>query len=708
MVHSYPDIYTLPLEVIATAQEGAYATASFVVGNSGTSDLHYSTAPQQDWLGAAPAEGTLAPGGIETVEITLDATELSAGVHAGQVNLASDDPDEGIYPVPVVLTVEPAPILWYLSHTIDDDALGTSSGDGDGYLEAGENAEMVVTIRNSGTLDATGVTATLATTDEYVIVQDGEENFPTIPGHSSGVSLDDFDIAITPDCPEGHVIDFELYLEVLEGVVQTGSFSVEVKSMSSVSGAVTDRTGLPITGASVHYSGPASGTEPVDRSGAYRISALPAGVYKIYATAPGTLESDWVDLVLPPDRAGVDFALGAPDIQVAPAEFDLSIGPGEVIERTLTIENLGDLDLEYDIEITGTGEDLLLNEVHTGDSDWVELYNASGSGIDMEGWLFSWTSTIGESDEHILPSFMLEPYSFAVLSEEGGPHSSTVIHLGRNIWWDHVHGGTAEMLAPSGRAIDFLRWGGSARPPSPGTSWREARPLPTPQGEAEVLARNMWSNDRDLWADWRIETALTPAAANPGAWGGGSTPWLSCSPAGGTLGPGESRSVIVTVDGGLLGEGIGVGEGIGEGRIIVLSNDPDESAVTVPVVVIPDFPIGEFLLELEASYAADRLSLNFFLGAPEPALWITFLVLPSPTERVIPLWAAPLSGIDPPVEIPITLSFPDTGWVEIRTGLLTADGVRAADIARVDTGSDIDEHSQMMQVDTYEDHIEHR
>jgi len=693
LVHSYPDVYTLPLSVSATIQEGACATASFVVGNSGTSDLHYSTAPQQDWLGAAPAEGTLAPGGIETVELAIDATELSAGVHAGQVNLASDDPDEGIYTVPVVLTVEPAPVLWYLSHTIDDDALGTSSGDGDGYLEPGERAEMAMTIRNSGTLDATGVTATLAATDEYVTIDDGEEEFLTIPGHSSGVSLDDFDITVSPDCPEGHVIDFdlifELHLEVLEGVAQTRSFSVEVKSMASVSGTVTDRAGLPIIGASVHYSGPASGTEPVGSGGAYRLSGLPAGSYTLYALAPGTLESDPVDLGLPPDRAGVDFALGAPDISIAPAEFHLSMVPGEVIERILTVENSGDLDLEYDIEIIGTGEGLLLNEVHTGDSDWVELYNASDSEIDMEGWTFFWTSTHGESDEHILPSFMLDPYSFVLLSEEDGPHSSTVIHLGRNIWWDHAHGGTAEMLGPGGRAVDFLRWGGSARPPSPGTSWREVRPLPTPQGETEGLARNRWSNDRDLWADWRIETALTPAAANPGAWGGGSAPWLSCSPAGGTLGPGESRSLIVTVDGGLLGKGIG------EGKIIVLSNDPDESAVTVPVAVIPDFPIGEFLLELDASYVADRLSLNFFLGAPDPALWITFLVLPSPAERVIPLWAVPLSGIDPPVEIPITISFPGTGWVEIRTGLLTADGVRAADIARVDTGAGMEREQDL-------------
>ena len=100
--------------------------------------------------------------------------------------------------------------------------------------------------------------------------------------------------------------------------------------------------------------------------------------------------------------------------------------------------------------------------------------------------------------------------------------------------------------------------------------------------------------------------------------------------------------------------------------------------------------IVEFSIDLTVTYgphSGGALILDFTMGAPEPSLWATWLILTSPAVQVLPLWTVPIPAIDPPQYIFIPIQpFPSMGWVGVYMGLITAEGIQAADFGFVDTG----------------------
>ncbi|KPK66318.1 hypothetical protein AMJ82_11905 [candidate division TA06 bacterium SM23_40] len=98
----------------------------------------------------------------------------------------------------------------YISHTIDDDNVGGSQGNGDGYVNPGETIEMPMVVRNWGTLSASSVTGYLTCDDELVTITDGEESFGTVGPGSTAPSQEDFDFQVSEACPSGHMLRFLL------------------------------------------------------------------------------------------------------------------------------------------------------------------------------------------------------------------------------------------------------------------------------------------------------------------------------------------------------------------------------------------------------------------------------------------------------------------------------------------------------------------
>ena len=95
---------------------------------------------------------------------------------------------------------------------------------------------------------------------------------------------------------------------------------------------------------------------------------------------------------------------------------------------------------------------------------------------------------------------------------------------------------------------------------------------------------------------------------------------------------------------------------------------------------------ADFRLEMEAFCEEGTLSLEFLLGAPEPATWSNYMIVTSPGLKVIPLWETSLQVIHPPWEGTIAIPVSSIGWVEIATVLISEEGFQAIDYARVDTG----------------------
>ena len=57
------------------------------------------------WLSASPVAGTIAPAGNQLVDVSFDSTGLALGLYQATICLFSNDPDEGVVPVPVTMEV---------------------------------------------------------------------------------------------------------------------------------------------------------------------------------------------------------------------------------------------------------------------------------------------------------------------------------------------------------------------------------------------------------------------------------------------------------------------------------------------------------------------------------------------------------------------------------------------------------------------------
>ena len=110
--------------------------------------------------------------------------------------------------LPVIATSEP--VLSHAGHRIDDDQQGESIGNGNGLADAGETIEIPVELKNGGGSIAVSVHATLTCGSPFVTIIDPEEDWPDIPSEGRAWCVDDFDVAIAPETPDGTVVKFGL------------------------------------------------------------------------------------------------------------------------------------------------------------------------------------------------------------------------------------------------------------------------------------------------------------------------------------------------------------------------------------------------------------------------------------------------------------------------------------------------------------------
>ncbi len=118
----------------------------------------------------------------------------------------------------------------YLSHTIDDDTLGTSNGNGDAIPNLGETIEMPVQLKNYGTETVHDISAVLSSDDSYIAISDSTELFGTIPAGDSISSQDDFDFDIFTTVPDAHVVLFELTVKDSSDSLWTSHFKITISA----------------------------------------------------------------------------------------------------------------------------------------------------------------------------------------------------------------------------------------------------------------------------------------------------------------------------------------------------------------------------------------------------------------------------------------------------------------------------------------------
>jgi hypothetical protein len=153
----------------------------------GVYETGYTNASGQATLTLSPAPMTPGP-----MEVTV--TKHDHHAHEGST----------------AVTLSDSPYVVYDSHIIDDDDVGGSSGDGDGVADAGEYIELVMTLENIGTVTGYAVSADILEADPDVLVSDSTEDYGDIAPDATAQCLDDYDLYITGNCPDGHVVQLEV------------------------------------------------------------------------------------------------------------------------------------------------------------------------------------------------------------------------------------------------------------------------------------------------------------------------------------------------------------------------------------------------------------------------------------------------------------------------------------------------------------------
>ncbi len=112
----------------------------------------------------------------------------------------------------------------YSSHT-----LGGGAG-GNGKADPGETGiQMTVTLTNDGSENATGLSATLSTTDTYITITSNSSTYPNLTARGgSGASVTPYVFNVSPSCPQGHMVTFQLNVTCTQGYSNTTSFTITV------------------------------------------------------------------------------------------------------------------------------------------------------------------------------------------------------------------------------------------------------------------------------------------------------------------------------------------------------------------------------------------------------------------------------------------------------------------------------------------------
>ncbi len=111
----------------------------------------------------------------------------------------------------------------FSEYQIDD-----SQGNNNGEVDFGEEIGLTVEVENVGTVQADNVQVTLSTTDSYITITDGTENYGNIAGGQTVSVTNGFAFEVASDIPDQHLVTFDL--EMVGGDTWTSSFSITVNA----------------------------------------------------------------------------------------------------------------------------------------------------------------------------------------------------------------------------------------------------------------------------------------------------------------------------------------------------------------------------------------------------------------------------------------------------------------------------------------------
>ena len=123
-------------------------------------------------------------------------------------------------------TQQPAGAFVFCSATSINDLQGNNNG----MADFDEELQLNVTLKNLGLADASGVNATLMTTDPYVTMTDATASYSLVESNDSALQNNAFALQLAGDVPDGHVIPFTCIISDNTTATWNSSFSLQANA----------------------------------------------------------------------------------------------------------------------------------------------------------------------------------------------------------------------------------------------------------------------------------------------------------------------------------------------------------------------------------------------------------------------------------------------------------------------------------------------
>lgn len=573
-----------------------------------------------------------------------------------------------------------------------------TSGNGDPYLNPGEQGEFVFVFRNIGSEDAASLSGTLSANAAYpgISVSGSILNIGNLASNTNSAEFRlPFSIGAGVATPT--LAGFTLTITDSTSDEWVSQQRLDIHTSSVVSGRVTSADNRqPITTALVTWSGPVSGSTNVDAAGNFSFTAI-NGTYDISASAPGFVALSQVSVTTPPSPAPLDLRLGVPDLAVSPLSVNASIFAGTTSTATVTLENRGTAPLSWtavsSLSVSTTGQQVQATGSPSLSGKTIgNIGNTSGILPDLSArgaTIVPLTFPLGADDLDGIDVLIIEDAISSAISSDialirswislgGGlfitaDDSSSMGNVNSllqsaGIQETSLNGyftGTITAILPHTTTADvasvyLTAYGaqctlsGSAIPLMQDSSGRTLGGATT-MGSGRIIA---FGNEVDA----SISTAGGRLFANQVVdWLSKTVRWLSVPDATGTLAPGESRTLSVQFNAANLNAGPLTGE------IIILSNEPGNPRVVIPVSLTvigsPAIAADPTSLIFPTTFVHGTDSLDLIIGNPgTDTLAISSLAFSNrnpafSTSVPVPISIPPGANI----RIPVSFSPPSPG-----------------------------------------------
>ncbi len=306
------------------------------------------------------------------------------------------------------------------------------------------------------------------------------------------------------------------------------------------------------------------GTAPTSISGGQSITLQVAFTPMTLGSQAGTLTVN----SNAEDNATIAIAMSgigtaAPGIALNPTSISSTVNAGGIDTENLEIRNTGGADLTFTLEGAGGGR-ILINEF-CNNPDFIELWNR-GADQNIAGWVLSWVDNAGSQVlSFTFPSgYVLRTGRRVVVREFTGTADDSTFYAGGNIGWVESSTVSVALVNAQGIGVDFVRTTGSTQNPPTGTAWSG-----TGVEFGLFSAYRSQNVDTDNLTGWATSSTPSEYQVNPGQTNSGTLPnWLTVAPGSGTIGPGLSQNIVLTLN------STGIFGGVYNTNLMVKSNDP--------------------------------------------------------------------------------------------------------------------------------------